>query len=134
MDAREAANRWRDAWLRSWPVRDAQAITATYAPEHVYRSHPLRDPEGGGVLGFVTRAFADEEPGTECWFGEPIVDGDRAAMQYWAILNEVGSGTQTLSGVSVLRFRADGLVVEHTDYWAMQPGRLELPSGWAHPA
>jgi hypothetical protein len=76
------------------------------------------------------RAFDEEEAGTECWFAEPIVDGDRASIEYWAILTEVGNGIQTLSGVSVLRFRDDGLIVEHNDHWAMQPGRLEPPSGW----
>jgi len=27
--------------------------------------------------------------------------------------------------VTVLRFGPDGLVVDHRDYWAMQPGRAE---------
>jgi hypothetical protein len=30
----------------------------------------------------------------------------------------------------VIRFGADGRVVEHRDYWAMEDGRREPPPGW----
>jgi len=130
MEPRDAADRWREIWLRSWPSHDADAIAATYATHHVYRSHPFREPEEGGALGYVSRAFADEELGTECWFGEPVVEGNRAAIEYWAILRERGRPPQTLAGTSVLRFDDDGLVVEHIDYWVMQDSRRDPPPGW----
>jgi hypothetical protein len=66
-------------------------------------------------------AFADEEL-VECRFGEPIVDDDRAAVEYWAILRST-RGEETLAGVAVIRFGSDGRVVEQLDYWSMQPGR-----------
>ena len=47
---------------------------------------------------------------------EPIVDGDRAAIPWWASLREDGADT-TLAGTSVLRFDADGLVIEQWDAW-----------------
>jgi SnoaL-like domain len=130
MDPRDAANRWRDTWLRSWPTHDADAIAATYASDHVYRSHPFREPEIGGALGYISRAFADEDLGTECWFADPIVDGSRAVVQYWAVLREPGGSPQTLAGTSVLRFGDDGLITEHIDYWVMQDGHREPPPAW----
>jgi hypothetical protein len=111
-------------------VHDAEAIAALYADDHVYRSHPFRRPEDGGALGYVTSAFADERLGTECWFGDPVVDGDRAVIEYWAVLRDLSGATSTLAGTSVLRFDAEGKVARHIDYWAMQDGRLEPPDGW----
>jgi ketosteroid isomerase-like protein len=82
MNTREAAKRWREAWLRSWPTQDVETIASLYADDATYRSHPFREPEEGGALGYVTRAFSQEREGTTCWFGVPIVDGDRAAIEY----------------------------------------------------
>ena len=67
-------------------------------------------------------AFADEEGEPELWFAEPLVDGDRAAVEYRAVLRVEG-GEMTLAGVTLLRFDEHGLVVEHRDYWAIEEGR-----------
>ena len=70
-------------------------------------------------------AFAEEDA-VECWFGEPVVSGDRAAVEYRALLTYQGR-EQTLAGTTLLRFAADGRVAEHRDYWAMEEGRRERP-------
>jgi len=118
--ARAAARRWTDTWARAWPTKDVEAIAALYAPEADFRSHPFREPEDAGA--YVRRVFAEEEAKAECRFGEPLVDADRAAVEYRAVLVYEGKET-TLAGTTVLRFRADGLVVEHRDYWALEQGR-----------
>jgi hypothetical protein len=59
----------------------------------------------------------------ECRFGDPVVDGDRAAVEYWAILRRRDGGEATLAGIAVLRFGADGLVVEQRDYWDLAEAR-----------
>jgi hypothetical protein len=122
--SRDAAQRWSQTWARSWPARDVEAIVALYAPAALYRSHPHREAEEGGARGYVTRTFA-EESHVECWFGEPIVDGDRAAVEWWAAFDEAGAGAVTLSGTTVLRFDHAGLVIDHMDYWAQHDGRRE---------
>jgi SnoaL-like domain len=130
MDPDAAARRWRETWLRAWPVRDTEAVAALYADGATYRSHPFRDPEEGGVRGYLTRVFAEERPGTTCWFAEPIVRGDRAAIQYWAILTDPSGAVSTLAGVSVLRLGVDGLVVDHIDHWVTREGGHRPPQGW----
>ena len=119
-DTRAAARRWRDTWVRAWPAKDVEAIAALYAPEADFRSHPFREPEDAGE--YVRRVFGEEEREAECHFGEPLVDADRAAVEYRAVLVYEGKET-TLAGTTLLRFRADGLVVEHRDYWALEEGR-----------
>lgn len=119
-DARTAARRWADTWARAWPTKDVAAIAALYAPDADFRSHPFREPED--ARAYVRRVFAEEEGKAECRFGEPLVDADRAAVEYRAVLVYGGKET-TLAGTTLLRFRPDGLVVEHRDYWALEQGR-----------
>ncbi len=130
MDAREAARRWAAVWERAWPAKDAEAIVALYADGAQYRALVLRQPESGraGVHAYLTRMF-DEEDDIECRFGEPLASADRAAVEWWASWTEAGQDL-TLAGVTLLRFDAGGLVVDHRDYWN-QVDRREPPfDGW----
>jgi ketosteroid isomerase-like protein len=127
VDTAACAKRWRDTWERAWVSTDGAAIAALYAPDAVYRSHPFRDPERS-ARDYVERVFAEEEA-IECRFGEPLVGGQRAAVEWWATYHEGGEEV-TLLGVTVLRFGDDGLVVQHTDYWADAAGRAEPFAGW----
>jgi hypothetical protein len=111
MDTREAAQRWADVWQRGWPEHDAQAIGALYADGAHWQQHPFQDPDPG----FLARVFAEEES-AQCQFGTPIVDGDQAAVPWTARTRLVDGGTEDLSGVSLLRFGPDGLVVEERDF------------------
>jgi hypothetical protein len=62
-----------------------------------------------------------------CRFGEPVVDGRRAAVDWWAIVTLKDGSEEALAGTSLLRFDADGLVVEQRDAWGEAEGRQELP-------
>jgi hypothetical protein len=116
MNAVSAAARWADTWSRAWPERDTQAIAALYSDAVVYRSPAFRAPDLGlaGVRRYLDQEFSVEES-IECWFGDPIVSGDRAAVEWWASWTEEGQEL-TFAGVTVLRFDDHGKVVEHRDY------------------
>lgn len=112
MDIKQAAARWAQVWERGWREHDEAAITALYADGALWQQHPFKDPEPG----FLARVFAEEES-AQCQFGEPIADGDQAAVVWTAQTRLRDGGTEDMAGVAVLRFNADGLVVEHRDYW-----------------
>ena len=76
----EAARRWADVWSRAWPAADLDAVVALYARDAVFFSHPFRPRQD--VREYVAWAFADQAS-AECRFGEPLVDGDRAAVEWW---------------------------------------------------
>jgi hypothetical protein len=59
-----------------------------------------------------------------------VVDGDRAAVEYWAIITSTSGDAETIAGVSLLRFDEDGRVAEHRDVWASERSALALPR-WA---
>jgi ketosteroid isomerase-like protein len=125
-----AARAWAETWRTAWPAKDEDAIVALYSDDAVYLSHPFREPHlrSAGVRDYVRGALAEEED-VECWFGDPVVSGNRAAVEYWAVLRESGE-EMTLAGTTVLRFADDGRVDVHRDYWAMQEGRRLPPDGW----
>jgi hypothetical protein len=130
MDAETAARRWADTWSRAWPRRDAEAIAALYADTVVYRSPAFRPPDLG--LAGVRRYLAEQLPAAEnieCWFGQPIVSGGRAAVEWWASWTEQGQEL-SYAGVTVLRFDGQGQVVEHRDYDNHVERREPPYSGW----
>ncbi|HKG09637.1 MAG TPA: nuclear transport factor 2 family protein [Gaiellaceae bacterium] len=130
MDTEAAARRWRDTWQRAWPERDADAIVALYADSVPYRALAFREPDRGlaGVRGYLEREFGVEED-VECRFGEPVVSGDRAAVEWWASWVEDGTPL-TLAGSTFLRFGADGRVIDHRDYWNQVERREPPYDGW----
>jgi nuclear transport factor 2 (NTF2) superfamily protein len=130
MEVLEAARTWAQVWERAWPAKDVEAIAALYAEEARYRAYPFREPDLGveGVRDYLRRNF-DVEHDIQCRFGEPVVTGDRAATEWWANWVEEGEPL-TMTGVTVLRFGDDGLILDHRDYWNSVPGRQEPFAGW----
>lgn len=127
MKVAAAAKRWVEIWARAWPVADVGAIASLYAPDAVFYSHPFRKRQGPAE--YVEWAFADQA-GAECRFGEPVVSDDRAAVDWWAVITSHDGSRQTVAGTSLLRFDAEGLVVEQRDAWGEEDGRRDLPD-WA---
>jgi hypothetical protein len=109
---------------------DADAIVALYADSVPYRALAFREADLGlaGVRRYLEREFGVEEE-IECRFGEPVVGGSRAAVEWWASWVEDGKEL-TLAGATFLRFDDDGLVVDHRDYWNEVPRREPPFSGW----
>jgi hypothetical protein len=47
-----------------------------------------------------------------------------------AVSRDAAGGVVTLAGVSVLRFDADGRVVDQRDYWSQETGARQPPEDW----
>ena len=126
----EAAQRWVRAWKQGWEALDPEPILDCYASDALLSTEPFRTPFRGadGIRSYVSAVLGEEED-PRVWMGEPIVDGDRAAVSWWASLVEDGADT-TLAGTSVLRFARDGLVTEQWDSWNRSSERTPPPA-WA---
>ena len=131
MDAHEAVRHWIARYSAAWKGHDADAVSRLYADDAVYRSHPFRDAVHGhnGVLEYTRWAFSSQQD-VDFWFGEPFTAGDRAAVEYWAVILDQHGKISTLAGTVVLRFAADGRVAEHRDYWALEEGRRTPYDSW----
>jgi ketosteroid isomerase-like protein len=121
VETEAAARRWIEGWSRAWPAADADAVADLYADDAVFRSQPFRELQA--PRAYAEWAFAEQDE-AECWFGEPIISGDRAIVEYWAVVRFRGAD-ETIAGIAVIRFRSDGLVAEQHDYWNAQEGRVE---------
>jgi len=127
VDSSTAVRRWVETWARAWRAADVDAVAALYAPDAVFQAHPFRERQRPEE--YVRWAFEDQAI-AECRFGQPLVDGDRAAVDWWGAITARDGSIQTVAGTSLLRFGEDGLVVEQRDAWAERSGRHELPD-WA---
>jgi nuclear transport factor 2 (NTF2) superfamily protein len=130
MDTRAAVTAWIRAWQDGWPNDDVELISARYRPDAPYRSHPFREPST--ARAYVGRAFTEEKL-VRCWFGEPVIDEHRAAVEYWAILRSLDGTTITIAGSSHLEFDEEGLVSNHQDYWVQRDGPSKPPPEWGVP-
>ena len=130
MDAGTAARRWADTWSRAWPQRDVEAIAALYADTAAYRAPAFREPDLGlaGVRRYLNEQFTAEE-NIECRFGQPIVSGNQAAVEWWGSWTEQGQEL-SYAGVTVLHFDGQGQVVEHRDYYNYIERREPPYAGW----
>ena len=127
MTTEQCAQRWAAVWAEAWPAADADAIAALYAPNAAYYSAPFRARTT--AREYVEEVFA-EQAAAQCRFGEPIVAGSRAAVDWRGVITAKDGSMETVAGTSFLRFDAVGLVVEQRDAWGEVPERRELPH-WA---
>jgi hypothetical protein len=128
VETEAAARAWVEAWTAAWRAGDPTPLDDVYAESASFRSEPFRELQAPREYAEWTFAEQDE---AECWFGEPIVDGDRAAVEYWGIVRFQGAD-ETIVGTAVLRFGPDGRVVEQRDTWNAKSGRFEPPDGWGN--
>ncbi|HET9250846.1 MAG TPA: nuclear transport factor 2 family protein [Candidatus Eisenbacteria bacterium] len=141
---------WLDAYGTAWRSRDAEAAAALFTEDSIYRSHPFRTPHRGqdGVRAYWTQATADQR-GLDLRFGVPIAEGNRVAVEWWAVMRVVspegesaGSGVEgtagsriresigTLPGCLFLTFAPDGRCRELREYWHWKDQEITPPEGW----
>jgi ketosteroid isomerase-like protein len=128
VDTREAARRWARTWADAWPVKDTDAIVALQAEEGCHWASMFRPYRGRrGLRRYLYEYFAEESRPAVVWFAEPQVDGDTAAVEYWALVC-INDQPATISGCTLVRFDASGLVAEARDYSHVKEGH-HTPGG-----
>lgn len=121
---------WLDAYKKAWEERDPDAAAALFTDDAPYREQPYEEPFVGprGVRDYWARVTATQE-GVHLEYGEPVVQGDRAAVEWWVTLVN-GGAEVTLAGEFMLRFDESGRCRELREYWHVAEGRRSPPPGW----
>src|SRR5215207_8082003 len=97
VETEAAARAWIAGWWHAWPAADVDAVASLYADDAAFRSQPFRDLQD--PRAYAEWAFSEQDE-AECWFGEPVVSGDRAFVEYWAVVRYRGSD-ETIAGIAV---------------------------------
>jgi ketosteroid isomerase-like protein len=125
MDPATAARRFADTWQHGWTHHDADAIVTLYTADAEHTSMPFRPPHRGraAIADYIRWSFEGETV-QRVTFAQPLVDGDRAAIEFRVhALDERGTPV-TLAGCVFAQFDADGLAVRTRDYWHSTEGHL----------
>jgi hypothetical protein len=125
---KDAVRTWAKTWARGWATHDPDLIASLYEADAVFRSQPFREPQE--PRAYALWAFEDEES-AEVWFAEPVVDVDRALVEWWAISRGRDGRDTTLAGAASLWFGTEGRVRRQLDYWnEAEDTRTPPPEGW----
>jgi hypothetical protein len=121
---------WIREYHRAWVQADEDGAAMLFTEDGIYRSAPHRPPHIGRA---EIRRYWREEPclheHVDLRFGVPLIDGRRAAVEWWAIVEQNGEVT-TGPGCLILRFDENGLCEELREYWHDEPGVRLPPAGW----
>jgi SnoaL-like domain len=122
---------WLERYRRAWEDADADAAAALFTDHAVYRSSPFREPHLGtsGIHDYWARATSNQAR-TRVLIGTPIVEGNRAAVEWWATYTDAEEGEGTLPGILFLRFAPDGRCEELRETWNWSGGTHEPHPGW----
>jgi ketosteroid isomerase-like protein len=127
---RERVGDWIEAYRRAWEQADTPAAVALFTTDASYRSHPLRPAHAGhdGIAAYWREVTADQRD-PRVRFGDPIVDGDRVAVEWWTTML-AGGDPITLAGCLVLAFAADGRCRDLRECWNLAEGLVDPPDDW----
>jgi len=131
-NTRLAVSRWVRNYTKAWLKKDAKAITSLFTEDATYHSHPFRPVTHGkkSILDYTLGAL-DVGQVYEVRFGKPVVEGSRAAVEYWTTMKEKVEDV-TLAGCVMLHFAKNGVCRELRDYWVLQTGKVQAPANWGH--
>ena len=128
MNTRDAASRWAEVWARCWPAQDVDGIVTLQSENGAHWASMFRRYQGrAGLREYLRECFDEETRPAEVRFGAPRVDGDLAAVEYWAVTYPHDQPL-TISGCTLLRFDPEGLVAEARDYSHVKQGHFPPPT------
>lgn len=122
---------WIEAYGRAWENGDPEEVVGLFTEDASYRSSPFREPNLGheGIRAYWSRAAGSQE-GVQVRMGEPVVDGNLVAVEWWTTMNDPDEGEITLPGCLLLQFAADGRCFDLREYWNVQQGWLPPHEDW----
>jgi uncharacterized protein (TIGR02246 family) len=125
-----AVDTWLADYRAAWVNRDPEAAGALFTEDATYAEMPYDEPLQGdkGVRDYWTRVTATQAD-IEVQYGEALVAGDRAAVEWWVTMTN-GGMPMTLAGSFMLRFAEDGRCRELREYWHFGEDRLAPKPGW----
>ncbi len=124
------ASEWVAAYGKAWNERDADLAASIFAEQSAYYDHLLQPPHVGreGVAEYWRTVTASQSE-VNCLMGEPIVMGNRFAVEFWTRMKADGADA-TVAGCMLMRLDGEGLCEELREYWFFEMGTHVPPEIW----
>ena len=121
---------WADSYARAWVERDPRAAAELFTEDAEYRSFIFDEPHVGrdGVRSYWSEVTATQAE-VRVTMGRPIVDGPRAAVEFWTTMENSGEEV-TLVGCLLLTLGDDGRCRSLNEYYEFAQGLLDPPDDW----
>jgi len=122
---------WIEGYRRAWEENDPDLLLTLFTEDASYRSSPFREPSLGHerIRAYWERA-AGSQQGVEVRMGEPAVDGNVVAVEWWTTMEEADGGVVTLPGCLLLQCAPDARCFDLREYWNVEDGRQPPHEGW----
>ena len=124
---------WLERYRQAWEDADPDAAATLFTKDAVYRSSPFREPHvGTAAIQEYWAAAVGRQTERRVLIGRPIVEGRRAAAEWWTTFVDAEGGETTLPGILFLRFAPNGRCEELREAWSREPGRRPPHEGWGN--
>ncbi|GAA1948390.1 hypothetical protein GCM10009837_87480 [Streptomyces durmitorensis] len=110
---------WVAALESGWRGRDVERIVALFTEDAWYRQGPFGEAHlGQEAIRKHWTGTLSRQRDPEIWFAEPVVAGDRTALEWWCVLHDPDTGApRTAAGCLFLSFAPDGRCRGLHEYW-----------------
>ena len=132
--------RWMAKFVDAWQRKDGHAAAALFTPDAVFHAIPGVAKQmftGHEEIRRYWERVAQPQSDVEVLLGEPLIQGDTAAVEMWVTLRNTKTNPDdghwiTLIETNILDFAEDGRCRRCVEYFNVRMGRLEPPPGWGH--
>lgn len=129
---------WIERYAAAWRTKDAERVVELFTDDATYRASPTAAPHvGRAAIAAYWRAATATQEELDLRFGDPVVAGDRVAVEWWAVMRDPGwrpgpgSDQVTLPGCLLLSLAPDGRCRELREYFNPVFGQaVPAPEGW----
>ena len=127
---RESAAAFVDGYGRAWASWDVSGFIGLFSDEVVYVAHPTQETVvGKTALASYLRKEATEQGEVSVRMGEPVIEGDRVAAEFWVTATNEGEAA-TITGCFIARLESDGRCASFREYWFDEQGHASVFEGW----
>ncbi|HUO46209.1 MAG TPA: nuclear transport factor 2 family protein [Acidimicrobiia bacterium] len=126
---RQRLESWVEDLRQAWESGDPGQAGSLFTEDAIYHSHPFRPPLEGreAIEAYWANATADQA-NLQVTMGRPLLDGNRAAVEWWTVMVERGTQT-TDAGALILEFHG-GRCSRLREYWNLLEGTVGPSPGW----
>jgi hypothetical protein len=127
---RESAAAFVESYGRTWESWDVAGFVELFSDDVVYVAHATQETVvGRAALASYLQKEAAEQGQVSVRMGNPVIDGDHVAAEFWVTATSAG-GAATIVGGFIARLQPDGRCSFFREYWFDVEGHTGPYEGW----